>query len=292
MRYKHKTNLHTATLLGPWIITFFVFWLYPLLYSLYLSFTEYKTLTNETEFIGLANYIRLLNDPLFWKALGNTAIFTFGTVPLTTAIALFLANILNRDSLPFRQFFRASYFMPSVTSLVVISLIFTNLYMRDGYISMISTAIGIPFPERGILQEPSTALFGIMAMDVWMASGYYMVLFLAGMQAIPKDLYEAADLAGANGWQKFFRITLPMLRPTLLFVVVINTIKSFQVFIEIFVMTKGGPLDSTTTLVYLVFVNAFEHTDMMGYAAAIAYVLFVILIIFSLLQVKLLREKN
>jgi multiple sugar transport system permease protein len=132
-----------------------------------------------------------------------------------------------------------------------------------------------------------------MAMDVWISAGYYMILFLAGLQTIPKDLYEAARLAGALAWQQFIRITLPLLRPTMTFVVVINTIKSFQVFVEIYVMTKGGPTPGdTTTLVYQVFVNAFEKSDMMGYASALAYSIFILLIILSLLQMKLVGEKK
>ncbi len=286
--YSHK---NTLVLLLPWLITFAVFWLYPLLYAGYMSLTEYSTLRNEAVFIGFDNYIRMFNDEIFWTALGNTAVFTFGTVTVTTAIALFLASILNEKYIRGREFFRASYFMPSVTSLVVISLIFTNLYSQGGYINHILDMLNLPYPARGWLQEPSTALLSIMAMDVWMASGYYMVLFLAGMQTIPNDLYDAAVLAGANARQRFWRITFPMLRSTLLFVVVINTIKSFQVFIEVYVMTKGGPLNATTTLVYMIYDNAFEKADAMGYAAAVAYVLFFLLLIMSFVQMKLLKVK-
>ena len=132
----------------------------------------------------------------------------------------------------------------------------------------------------------------IMAMDVWISTGYYMILFLAGMEAISKDLYESAELAGATRWQQFWKITLPMLRPTLLFVVVINSIKSFQIFVEIYVMTKGGPLGATTTLVYEVYHQAFEQSDRMGYASALAYVVFVILLAMSLLQMRLLRVRT
>lgn len=289
MKYKNKLQIHTWTLLLPWIITFGVFWLYPLVYAAILSFTEYKTLSNQMSFVGFDNYTRLFKDPIFWIALKNTAIFTFGTVPLTTFFALFFANLINRKLTRFKQFFRASYFIPSVTSLVVISLIFTNLYSQDGYINTLLKMMNMPFPEKGFLLEPTTALFSIMAMDVWAATGYYMILFLAAMQTIPNDLYENADLSGASGKQKFLMITLPMLKPTLLFVLVINTIKSFQVFIEIFVMTKGGPINSTTTLVYLVFENAFQRPDAMGYAAAMAYILFGILILLSLVQMRILR---
>jgi multiple sugar transport system permease protein len=287
-----RENINTATLLAPWVITFAVFWLYPLGYAAWMSMTDYSTLTDTSTFIGLENYKNILGDDIFWKALSNTAVFTFGTVPVTTALALFLAVLLNSKLTRFKEFFRASYFMPSVTSMVVIALIFTNLYSRDGYINMILQTLGMPYPERGWLMEPSTALFSIMAMDVWMATGYYMVLFLAGMQTISEDLYDAAHLAGASAWQRFREITFPMIRPTLLFVVIINSIKSFQVFIEIFVMTKGGPMNETTTLVYLVFVNAFEKTDMMGYAAALAYIVFFMLMVLSFIQIKILRTDN
>ncbi len=291
MNFKTKLQLNTFSLLLPWVITFLLFWLYPLIYSLYLSFTKYYTLTNEAEFIGFDNYTQLFSDPIFYKALSNTAFFTFGTVPFTVSISIFLAVILNSRIVRWKNFFRSAYFLPSVTSMVVIALIFTNLYTKDGYINMLFSMLGITHPENGWLLEPSTAMLSIMFMDVWISVGYYMVLFLAAMQTISEDLYESARLVGANAWQQFFRITLPLLKPTLLFVLVINTIKSFQIFIEIFVMTKGGPLNSTTTLVYLVFSNAFEKSDSMGYASALAYVIFIILLIFSFIQMKLLKTK-
>ena len=291
MNFRTKLKLNTFTLLIPWIITFLLFWLYPLIYSLYLSFTKYYTLTNESEFIGLANYQELFSDPLFYKALSNTAFFTFGTVPFTISIAILLALFLNSKIVKLKNFFRSAYFLPSVTSMVVIALIFTNLYTQNGYVNMLFKMAGLPYPENGWLLNTSTAMLSIMFMDVWISVGYYMVLFLAAMQTISEDLYESARLVGANSIQQFFRITLPLLKPTLLFVLVINTIKSFQIFIEIFVMTKGGPLNSTTTLVYQVFVNAFEKADSMGYASALAYIIFIILLIFSFIQMKLLKAK-
>lgn len=278
-------------LLLPWIITFLVFWLYPLIHAFWLSFTDYKTLTNQAVFVGIKNYKKLFNDDVFLIALKNTALFTFITVPITTAISLFLAVLLNNKFVRFKEFFRASYFLPSVTSMVVISLIFTILYSKSGYINFILSILGMPFPEKGWLMETSTALPAIMAMDIWLSVGYYMILFLAGMQTISDDLYNYAKTAGASAWQEFWMITIPLIKPTMLFVLVMNVIKSFQVFIEIYVMTKGGPLNSTTTLVYEVFVNAFEKGDMMGYASAIAVVLFIILIIISLIQMKLLKTE-
>lgn len=287
-----SNRAYTLTLLAPWLITFVVFWLYPLAYALVLSFSEYRTLSNELTFIGLENYSALLSDPGFWRALWNTVIFTVGTVPVTTACALALAVAMQRRGPRIGALLRASYFLPSVTSLVVIALIFTNLYARDGYVNAIAAMMGIPHPENGWLLTEATALPAIMAMDVWMSTGYYMVLFLAGMEAISKDMYEAAELAGASRWQQFWKITLPMVRPTLLFVVVINSIKSFQVFVEIYVMTKGGPLGATSTLVYEVYHRAFEQSNQMGYASALAYVIFVILIVVSFLQMRFLKVRS
>jgi len=292
MNYAVKDKVYTYTLLAPWLITFAVFWLYPLLYALVLSFSDYKTLTGEISFIGLDNYSRMFNDSLFWKALRNTVIFTFGTVPVTTFLALVLAAMLNSKMTRFKDYFKTTYFLPSVTSLVVLSLIFVNLYSKDGYINTMLKMLNMPYPELGWLLEPSTALFSIMAMDVWIATGYYMILCLAAMQTIPEDLYDSAKLSGANARQMFFRITIPMLKPTLLFILIINTIKSFQIFVEIYVMTKGGPLNETTTLVYMIFVNAFDKSDSIGYAAAIAYFLFILLVILSLIQIKILKIKD
>lgn len=287
-----KRTAHHWTLLAPWLITLVVFWLYPLVYALVLSFSEYRTLTNELTLIGFDNYMRAFADETFWRALSNTAVFTVGTVPVTTALALLLASAVRRQHPAIASVFRASFFLPSVTSLVVIALVFTNLYARDGYVNVICGMMGVPYPANGWLLDQSTALGAIMAMDVWISAGYYMVLFLAGMEAIPKDLYEAAELAGASRWQQFWKITLPMLRSTMLFVVVINSIKSFQIFVEVYVMTKGGPLGSTTTLVYEVYHQAFEQSDSMGYASAIAYLIFIILLAVSFVQMRLLRVRS
>ncbi len=276
----------------PWLITLAVFWIYPFCSALYMSLTDYQPLTDTSHFIGWGNYARAFSDPMFYKALTNTLIFSFGTVPVTTTLALLLATALNSRLVKFKEFFRSTYFLPSVTSMVVIALIFSNLYSGDGYINSLLKMLNMPYPTRGWLLEPTTALLSIMGMDVWMSTGYYMVLFLAGMQTIPTDLYEAADLSGATAWQKFWRITFPLLKPTLLFVLVINTIKSFQVFIEIYVMTKGGPLGSTMTMVYMVFDNAFDKMNMMGYAAALAFIIFGILLVLSIIQTTLIKKQD
>lgn len=175
-----KDRTFTFVLLMPWIITFCVFWLYPILYAAYLSLTQHTTLNNKSIFIGFDNYIALFKDKIFFKALSNTAIFTFGTVPVTTIISLFLAVLINSKLAKYKEFFKTAFFMPSVTSLVVISLIFFNLYSQDGYINYILKSLDLPFPARGWLQEPSVSLLSIMLMDIWGAVGYYMILFFSG----------------------------------------------------------------------------------------------------------------
>lgn len=289
--YRNKERINIFLLLLPWILTFLVFWAYPVIYSFILSLSEYKTLSNESTFIGLRNYYQLLQDDTFLKAMQNTLIFVFVTVPITTILATFLAVVVDRTNGKLKEFFKAAFFLPSVTSLVVIALIFKNLYSKEGYINTLMNMVGMSGQPEGWLQSVSTALPSIMAMDIWIATGYYMIIILAGLQTIPKDLYEAAEISGASHWQQFKSITLPMLRPTMLFIVVINTIKSFQIFIEIYVMTKGGPLNETVTMVYLVYRDAFEMADKMGYASAIAYILFFIIMIITLFQMKLLKEK-
>jgi len=150
---------------------------------------------------------------------------------------------------------------------------------------------GLPFSERGWLLEPSTALPAVMVMDIWISIGYYAVLFLAAIQNVPKDYYEVADLEGASKWKQFWQITMPLIKPTILFAIVLNTIRSFQIFTEIYVLTKGGPLGRTSTLVYSVYENAFEKADGMGYACAIAYILFFIIAIFSAMEFRMLKER-
>ena len=276
-------------LFSPWIITFVIFWLFPLVYSFGLSLTDYRLLDPGVDWVGLSNYAKLFSDPDFLVSLKNSFIFVVGTIPFTTVIALSLAILLN-DTFRGRTFFRAAYFMPSITSMVVIALIFSNLYSRGGYVHLLADMAGLSPPINGFLLSQHTALASIMAMDIWMAAGYYMLLFLGGLQTIPTELYEAATIAGASKWQQFRHITMPMLKPVTLFIIVINSIKSFQVFVEIFVMTKGGPLNSTFTGVYFVYENGLRKFDF-GYASAAAYVLFAIIAAASLVQIRIMKTK-
>jgi multiple sugar transport system permease protein len=278
----------TWLFLSPWVITFGVFGLFPILFSFSLSFLRYDPLNPAgAGFVALGNYAEAFRDRAFWKSLANTGLFTLGTIPATTAGAFLLALALDRR-LPGRTIFRAGFFVPSVVSMVVISLIWKNLYAPFGALNALLKFFG--FGSVAWLQDPRTALPAIMAMDVWASVGYYMLLFLAGLQSIPRELYEASELDGAGAWARVRHVTIPLLMPVTLFVVVINTIRSLQVFIEVFVMTRGGPMNATlTTVFYLYDVGFFKFR--MGYASAIAYLLFVLILVFSILEMRLLKRR-
>jgi len=282
-------RINTAILVSPWLLTLGIFWVFPVVYSLGLAFTDYR-IFGEATFVGLANFGRLLGDPAFLQAFSNTAFFVFGTIPLTTVIALILALLIN-DKIPGHKIFQAGYFIPSITSMVVIALIFSSLYARGGYLHLLGRLIGFDVPPNGYLFSTKTALSAIMIMDIWVAVGYYVLLFLAGIKGIPEEVFEAARLDGAGFWRRLYSITLPQLEPITLFVLVINTIRSFQIFVEIYVMTRGGPLGSTSTVVYFVFDEGL-HKFNIGYASAAAYLLFMVILIFAIVQLKLVTHRG
>lgn len=280
----------TAVLLGlPWLLTLVFFWGFPLIYSFFIGFTDQTLLRPDYQWVGWENYRRLFADEIFLSALKNTLIFVLVTIPITTVISLILALLVHRQ-FPGRGLFRAGLFLPSITSLVVISLIFTNLFSRGGYIAALASLAGFTPPEYGFLYDADTALYAVMGMDVWMSVGYYMLIFLAGLQSIPDELHEAAVIDGASGMRRLFSITLPMLRPVALFILVINSIKSFQIFVEIFVMTKGK--FDTMSLVYFIYDTGLTTHFEFGYASAAAYLLFGLIGLFSLAQFFLLRKKS
>jgi multiple sugar transport system permease protein len=273
----------------PWLATLLCFWLFPFIVSLLMGFTDFKLLSRGYEWIGLKNFSELLHDNAFLMSLKNTFIFVIGTIPVTTVCALLLALLVNAR-FPLRGLFRAAYFLPSITSLVVIALIFTNLYQRGGYVALLMLMIGITPPANGFLYDSTTALYAIMAMDVWMSVGYYMLIFLAGLKSIPEELYESAHVQGAGPFRRFFYITLPLLRPVALFILVINSIKSFQVFVEIFVMTKGK--FDTLTAVFFIYETGLTTAFAAGYAAAASYILFLLIAVLSAVWFIVMRQRQ
>lgn len=267
-------------LVAPWAVSFAVFWLFPLGFAFYLAFTAYSPLGGDLSFTGAGNFVRLSADADFWQAVRNTALFVVVTVPVTTALALGLALLLN-SRIRGRGLFRAAFFFPSITSLVVVALVWTALYARDGVLASAATALGFAPPEHGFLLSTATALPAIMVLDVWAATGYYMLLYLAALQALPAEYFESARLLAASRWQTLRYVIWPALRPMTLLVLVLNTIKSFQIFVEVYVMTRGGPLGSTRTLVYFVYDEGLVKFDM-GYASAAAFALFALVASVSL----------
>lgn len=283
---RHRVEMSTWILLSPWILALVFFGVYPFGFSFVLSFFDYSPLAPDAaRFLGFANYAEALHDPLFWKALANTLLFVFGTIPFTTGLALLLALALD-GAFRGRDLYRAGFFLPTVVSVVVISLVWKGLYSPEGPLSWLVRAFGFT-PPQWLLNE-HTALPSIMAMDVWAASGYYMIIFLAGLKGIPVDLYEAAALEGATRMQRFRHITLPLLAPTFLFVLIVNSIRSLQIFTEVFVMTRGGPLQATLTSVFYLYEQAF-YKFRLGYASSIAYLLFALTLALAWLQVKWLK---
>jgi multiple sugar transport system permease protein len=271
----------------PWFACFAVFGLIPLLAALVLSFYSMNPLRPDlTHWIGAANYARALGSPAFWHALRTTGIFVVGTLPVTLILAYIVAALLARLRRG-EALFRAAIFFPATLSMVVISLVFKSLYAEQGLLNGWLAALG--FPRIHWLQDPRLALPSIMAMDVWASVGYYAILILAARKTLPLEQLEAARLEGLSPLHVERRIVLPHVKPVILFVILLNTIRSFQIFIEVFVLTRGGPLDSTLTLVYHLYERAFYHFEM-GYACAIAYILLLLVGGILLLQRKFLSR--
>ncbi|MBI5464779.1 MAG: sugar ABC transporter permease, partial [Ignavibacteriales bacterium] len=239
-------------------------------------------------FVGLENYARVLDTPLFWTALKNTFYFVLVGGPLSVAVSLGAALMVNSKFAKFKPLFRTVYFLPVVTSLVAVAVVWRYLYHpAHGLLNYALSWFGIaPIDWLG---NPTVAMPAIIVLAVWKNFGYNMLIFIAGLQNIPDDLYEAAHLDGAGGWRRFVEITLPMLAPTTVFVVMITLIGYFQLFAEPYVMTQGGPLNTTTSIVLLMYEQGFRWWNM-GFAAAIAFVLFAVILVFTLLQMAVQRR--
>jgi multiple sugar transport system permease protein len=269
--------------LAPWLFIFFTFSIFSLGYALYLSFTKFNLL-KPPELWGFEGYRRILTDELFLtKALPNTFKYALIVVPLQTIISLVLAFAMDQK-LRFRRAFRTIFYLPSVTSSVVISLIFLWLFAPQGIFNQI-TGLTVNW-----LSNPDTAFYIIMGMNIFTTSGTLMLIFLSGLQDISASIYEAAQIDGADSIQTFLYITIPMLRPVIFFVVTVGVIGCFQVFDQIYVMTNGGPADSTTTLTYLIYKWAFRDTTIkMGQASALAVILTLIILVVTILQRRIIE---
>jgi len=272
--------------LAPGLLLFAVYRLYPLLEGLRLSFTNARLWRPTQQWVGLANYARLLDDTRFQVSLWNTGFYTVASTLPILAVPLALALMLNRGRL--KTLLRSVFFFPFTLSVVTVGLAW--LWLLDPVVGPFNYYLrGLGAPARSWLADPHTAMWAIILTTVWWVTGYYLVVYLAGLQDIPRDLYEAAALDGASGARAFWAITLPLLRPVLLFVVVTHVIGSFQLFGQVFVLTGGGPGDATRTVVQHLYETAFQNFFQFGAASAMAWVLFAVILAFSLLQFRLLR---
>jgi multiple sugar transport system permease protein len=284
---------HVAWLfLAPALLLITIFFFLPVAAALLLSFTDFDIYAvgdlENARFVLLRNYADLLRNPLFWTALKNTFYFVLVGGPLSVAVSLGAALLVDAKAARFKPFFRAVYFAPVVTTLVAVAVVWRYIYHpRYGLLNYGLERLGIGAVDW--LGDPTWAMPAIIVLAVWKNFGYNMIIFIAGLQSIPEELYEAAHIDGAGGLRRFWHITVPALGPTFLFVGVITMIGYFQLFAEPYVMTQGGPLKSTLSVVLLMYEEGFRWWRM-GYAAAIAFVLFLIILAGTLLQLRLQRE--
>ncbi|CAN5674729.1 sugar ABC transporter permease [soil metagenome] len=272
--------------LAPYLLLFTTFLLLPLFYGLGLSFTKYEMATvAPPKFIGLANYREAFDDPMFRNALGVTVKFVALCVPVTIGVALLLALGLEQLSERWQRYVRLGLFVPTMITISVAGILWRWFY--DGEFGIFNAYLGMKIPW---LTDNPMALISIVIMTVWWTVGAPMVILQAGLKQIPQAYYEAAAIDGAVGWRRFAFITLPLLRPVLLFVIVINVIGAFQIFGQPFIMTKGGPEQSTRVMVMYIYETAFNFYRM-GYGSAMSWLLFLIIVAFSLIQFRVLRER-
>lgn len=265
----------------PNFIFFFTFIVLPVLMGLVISFTDYNGF-KQFNFVGIKNYIEMFRDEYFLVSLWHNLLYTLVTVPGTIILALLLAVLVNKG-IKGSSIFKTMFFLPNISSMVAVGIVWAIIFNpTQGPLNSFLRSIGIANPPMW-LSSTNTALWSVMLVAIWKQAGYYMIIILAGLQSIPNQLYEAASIDGANGVRKFFKITLPMLSPTMFMVIILSIINSFQVFDLINIMTDGGPGRSTNVLVYRIYQEGFQKLQF-GYASAMAYFLFLIIMVITLIQ--------
>lgn len=293
LRRTERSQGRTAVfMVAPAVLLLIVFFAMPVVLGFVLAFTNARLISpTPATFTGLDNFTRLVSDPLFWKSLRNTAYFALVVVPLQSGFALVLALLVNQKTRG-TNFFRTLYFVPVVTSIVVVSILWRFMYQPDGLVNNILQTVTFNAVQgTDWLNNPAAAMPAIIAMSIWQAVGFHMVIWLSGLQTISAELYEAAALDGASPWQRFWNVTWPGLRDTRTFILVTITIAALSLFAQIDVMTKGGPLDSTSTVVYQAVRSGYAQQET-GYASAISLVFFALVLAVSLTQRYLTRDKD
>lgn len=286
-RNRLKRRIEPYLYITPAFFIFICFTFLPLIITLYLSFTDWDMMS-DPRFVGLANYTRLFSNKFFRRAVVNTTKFTLGIVPSQIMLAILTAVLLN-SKIKFRALFRGIYYLPVIVPITVAAIIWMFIFSPSfGILNYFLGKIGIS--KIGWLSDPKWALNALMILAVWQNFGYFTVMFLAGLQSIPVELYEAAELDGAGKWDRFWKITMPLLSPTTLLVTIMSVIGGFQVYQTVVLTTNGGPANSTSVIVFELYRNAFDYFDM-GYASAMAFVLFLFLFILTMIQFKVSAKR-
>jgi multiple sugar transport system permease protein len=284
-----RTTSVALAMLAPAAVLMVTFLIIPILLTFGLSFTNARLISPvPAKFIGFDNFTRLFQNATFWKSLLNTVVFAVVIVPLQSGLALGLAMLVNAK-IRGTNIFRTVFFLPVVTSMVVVSMLWLFMYQKNGLFNALLAKIGVQGPDW--IGDPKWALFSIIVMSAWQAMGFHMVIWLSGLQTIPGELYEAASIDGAGPWKQFLHITWPGLRQTMIFILITITISAFSLFTQVNVMTQGGPLDATSTLVFMSVRTGFLQQQT-GYASSISLVFFAIVLTVSLVQRYLTRDKE
>ncbi len=284
---KRKAKLLPYLMVSPYLLFVSVFVVFPVLFCLFLTFHKWNIIA-PMQFAGLDNYSRLFQDRLFWKAIGNTLKFLLLHIPLQLIVSLSLAWLLNQK-IRAASFFRASFFLPVIVSGVVVTILWQQLLGYDsGLINKLLLSIG--GNKVGWLVDPDMAIYSIAVMATWKNVGLYVILFLIGLQTVPPQYYEAAELDGASRWQQFYHITLPMINPTIFMVVILSTIGGFSLFIEPYIMTGGGPLNTTLSAVLYIYKQAFQYYNM-GYSATLGFFYAIMIMTVVVLQKKFIEKE-
>ena len=289
--YQRYLNRFGWLCVAPSVVLFCFFMLYPILSSLYYVTRRWRGMTNA--FIGLGNFARMAQDRVFQQSLGNNFIFMFIQIPVMVFLALFMAVLLNQGIKRFRGAFRLAIFFPAVTSLVVVSILFRVLLQANGMLNNILLGAGLISAPLGWLTDPFMAKVTIMLAMTWRWTGYNMVFFLVGLQSIDPQIYEAAEVDGASKARQFFRLTIPLLMPVILFSVVTSTSGTMQLFDEPNILTsQGGPYNATMTVALYIYRQAFFMNNDFGYATAMSYVIVIVSGVFAFVQMRLLGERR
>ena len=278
-KYYGKTAPYLFLL--PAALVLVVFFFIPFFQTIWLSFQDYSTNIYHATFTGVKNYIDILHNPIFYKVMWNTILYLVVAVPILAIVPLFLAILINQK-IKGITLYKILIYLPVIVSIVVAAIAFKWLYAEQGILNYILNVLHIN--SIGWLTDPKYAIYSVIIVTIWKGIGYYMMIYLAALMSVPKELYEACDIDGAGFLKKHLTVTVPHIMPTIALVTTISSISAMKIFAEIYVMTKGGPLNSTKTIVYYIYEKAFENLDL-GYASAMAVILLVIVMIFSLINI-------